>query len=213
MVGVKTNRKTITDKNFAVLASGFGSNLQATIDAVKRGDIKGKLALVVSDRRDAYALTRACKAKIPSVFIDPTIFADRESYGRELIRQLQTADIQYIVLAGFMRILSEHFVKTFHNRIINVHPALLPSFRGSHAIADALAFGVKVTGVTIHLVDDKIDHGPIVSQEAVLIEPRDTLKTLEKKIHAVEHRIYPLAINLLVTGKLQVRGRRVIVKT
>ncbi len=198
-------------KNFAVLASGYGSNLQAIIEAEKKGKIRARLTLVISDRKDAFVLQRAKKAKIPLLFVDPAHFADRESYDCEIIKHLKTAGIDFVVLAGFMRILSPQFIQNFKNKILNVHPALLPAFKGSRAIEDAFHYGVKVTGVTIHLVDEKVDHGPIILQETVVIEQKDTLAKLKKKIHALEHRLYPKAIDLFARGKVSVVGRKVII--
>lgn len=196
---------------FAVFASGFGSNLQVIIDAVKRKKIRAELALVVSDKKDAFALTRARKAKIKTFVLDPKSFSDRESFDREVVRNLREEKIDFVVLAGFMRILSAYFVREYPHKIINIHPALLPAFVGGHAIRDAFEHGVKMTGVTVHFVDEKVDHGAIIAQGTVEILPKDTLKTLEKKIHRLEHTLYPKAIDLLTRGKLTVKGRKVIV--
>jgi phosphoribosylglycinamide formyltransferase 1 len=198
-------------KRYAVLASGFGSNLQALIDAHKRRRIQGELSVVISDRADARALVRARRAGIPSVFVDPLAFPGRELLDREVVRELRKAKAEYVVLAGYMRILSPYFIESFRNRIINVHPALLPAFKGAHAIKDAFVHGVKTTGVTIHFVDEKVDHGAIIAQEPVAVAPRETLKSLERKIHAVEHKLYPKVVDLLLRGKLRLAGRRVVV--
>ncbi len=195
--------------NFAVFASGFGSNLQAIINARERGELKGNIGLVVSDRKDAYALKRAEKANLKTLFIDPKLYANPQSFDREVVIRLKEETIEYIVLAGFMRILSPYFIKTFKNRIINIHPSLLPSFKGTQAIKDALTYGVKVTGVTVHFVDEKIDHGPIIFQKAIAIRPNETVETLEARLHQVEHAIYHKAIDLLVHGRLKVVGRKV----
>lgn len=198
--------------NFAVLASGNGSNLQAIIHAVRSKKIKAKLSLVLSDRADAYALERARKAKIPTAVIIPKNFPDRESFDRMLVEQLRASKIDFVVLAGFMRILSPYFIGSFPNKILNIHPALLPAFKGAHAIKDALAYGVKTTGVTVHFVDEQVDHGAIIAQEPVGILPKDTLEKLERRVHAVEHRIYPKVIASFAAGKLTVRGRAVVVR-
>ena len=198
-------------KRYAVLASGFGSNLQALIDAQRKKKIRGALALVVSDRKGAPALERARKAGIPAVFVDPARFPDRESFDKEIIRHLREARVDHVVLAGFMRILSADFIAAFRNRIVNVHPALLPAFRGAHAIRDAVESGAKLTGVTIHFVDEQVDHGAIIAQEAVKISAKDTLKSLERKIHAVEHKLYPRVVDALLRGKLRIKGRKVII--
>ncbi len=198
--------------NIAVFVSGSGTNLQAIIDAVSGGEIKAKIALLVSDNKDAYALTRAKNANIETLVLNPKGFKKREDYDKEIIKELQKRDIGLIVLAGFMRLVSSHFVRTFKFRIMNIHPALLPSFKGTHAIKDAFEYGVKRTGVTVHFVDDELDHGPIILQEAVNIEEDDTLKTLEEKIHKIEHKLYPEAIRLFVEGKIEIEGRKVRIK-
>lgn len=195
--------------NFAVLASGNGSNLQAIMEAVKKGKIKGCLQLVVSDNADAYALTRAEKAGIASVVIDPKAYSSREAFDEAVIKVLKKDNVQLVVLAGFMRILSPLFIKAFPNRIINVHPALLPAFKGAHAIQDALEYGVQVTGVTVHFVDEQMDHGTIIAQEAVAVDPRDSIDALAQRIHKVEHELYPKVIDLIVRNKLKIAGRKV----
>lgn len=198
--------------NFAVLASGNGSNLQAIIQAVRSKRIKANLALVVSDRADAFALERARKAKIPNAVLNPKNFPDRESFDRMLVEQLNASKIDFVVLAGFMRILSPLFIQSFSQKILNIHPSLLPAFKGAHAIKDAFDYGVKTTGVTVHFVDEKVDHGAIIAQEAVQILAKDTLVKLERKIHSVEHRLYPKVVALFAAGKLALRGRTVIVR-
>ncbi len=195
--------------NFAVLASGNGSNLQAIINAVKAGKIKGRLVLVVSDKKDAFALERARKAKVPTAFVDPKRFSDHASFDRAMVEALRQSSVDFVVLAGFMRILSPYFINAYHHKILNIHPALLPAFKGAHAVQDALEYGAKVTGVTVHFVDEQVDHGAIILQEAVGIHPKDTLEKLEKKIHVVEHKIYPKAIDLFARGKLEIRGRTI----
>ena len=195
--------------NFAVLASGNGSNLEAIIKAVKARKIKASLTVVISDKADAFALVRARKAKIPTVVVNPKDFPDRESFDRELVDHLRRASVDFVVLAGFMRILSAYMIKAYPNKIINVHPALLPAFKGAHAIEDAFELGVKTTGVTVHFVDEQVDHGAIIAQEAVNILPKDTLEKLKKRIHAVEHMIYPKVIGLLAAGKIKIQGRSV----
>jgi phosphoribosylglycinamide formyltransferase-1 len=197
--------------NFAVFVSGYGSNLQAIINAMERGELKGHIGLVVSDRKDAYALKRAEKANLKTLFIDPKHYANPQSFDRQVVIHLKEEKIEYIVLAGFMRILSPYFIKTYRNRIINIHPSLLPSFRGAHAIEEALAYGAKVSGVTVHFVDEKIDHGPIIIQKALAIRPHETKESLESRIHQVEHVIYPKAIDLLIHDRLKVMGRKVTI--
>jgi phosphoribosylglycinamide formyltransferase-1 len=199
--------------NFAVLASGNGSNLQAIIDAKKKGKIKGTLTLVISDKADAKALVRARKAGVKSVlFVNPKDFLSREDYDDELVAILKKEKVGLVVLAGFMRILSPVFIKAFRNKIINIHPALLPAFKGAHAVKDALAYGVKATGVTVHFVDEEVDHGAIIAQGAIEIKPKDTVETLSARIHKIEHVLYPKVIDLFLRGKIKVSGRVVKAK-
>jgi len=195
---------------FAVLISGNGTNLQAIIDAVKAGVITAELSLVISDREDAFGLKRAESVGIKTQVFNPKNYTNPQSVDRDIVANLKQQEIDFVVLAGYMRLLTEFFVKEFPKKILNIHPALLPSFKGVHGIKDAFTYGVKVTGVTVHFVDEKMDHGPIIMQEAVDVEERDTPETLEEKIHAVEHRIYPKAIQLFVAGRLKIlAGRKV----
>ncbi len=198
-------------KNFAVLASGNGSNLQAIIDALEAKKIEGRLAVVISDKADAFALERARKAKVPAVFIDPKQFADRESFDRAVVAELKKSSVDFVVLAGFMRIISQYFLDAYPQRILNIHPSFLPSFKGGRAIQDAFASGAKTTGATVHFVNEVLDGGAIILQEAVTISPDDTLESLEAKIHKVEHVIYPKAIDLFARGKITVRGDKIII--
>lgn len=198
--------------NIAVFVSGNGTNLQAMIDAISRGEIKARIALVVSDNKDAYALARAKKAGIEAFILSPKGFKSREDYDREIIKELKKRNIGLVVLAGFMRLISDYFVKEYKNKILNIHPALLPLFKGTHGIKDAFEYGAKKTGVTIHFVDENLDHGPIVLQEEVSVDENDTLETLEEKIHKVEHRLYPKAVKLFTEGKIKVEGRKVKIK-
>ena len=197
--------------NFAVLASGQGSNLLTIIKAVRSGQIHAHLKLVISDKKDAYALEHARQADIPAVHINPKDFSDRETFDRAVIKSLQEAKIDFIVLAGYMRLLSPYFIQQYSNKILNIHPSLLPSFKGTHGIKEAFEHGVKVTGPTVHFVTEGLDDGPIIIQEAICVEPQDTLESLADKIHQVEHRVYPKAIDLFARGKLKMEGRRVIV--
>jgi len=190
----------------AVLASGNGTNLQALMDDAVVGPW---IVLVVSDRTDAYALERARTGNVEAVFLDPAAHADRAAYDHALRELLESERIDCIALAGFMRIVGPEVVEAFRGRILNVHPALLPSFTGAHAVADALAWGVKVTGVTVHLVDEEVDHGPIVAQEPVAIRTDDDWDSLESRIHRAEHRLLPAAVRALVEGRVKVEGRMV----
>jgi len=195
--------------NIAILVSGSGTNLQAIIEAVKSGRIKAKIVLVVSNNEDAYAITRAQKAGVETFVLSHKKFKTREEYDKVVVKELEKRNVELVALAGFMRLLSDYFVKRYENRIVNVHPALLPAFKGTHGIKDAFGAGAKKTGVTVHFVDNKLDHGPIILQEEVAVDKDDTLETLEDKIHKVEHRIYPEAIRLFAEGKVKIEGRKV----
>ena len=194
---------------FAIFASGYGSNLQVIMEAVKAGQIQAELALVFSHNRKAIALERAQQAGIKTLFLDPKHYAAPQSFERALIIHLKNEGIDFIVLAGYMRLLTPFLVKAYHQKILNIHPSLLPSFKGVQGIKDAFTYGAKVTGVSVHFVDDKMDHGPIILQEAVKITEKDTLSSLEEKIHSLEHKLYPKAIQLFVDGRLKIKGRRV----
>ena len=199
--------------NIAVLVSGNGSNLQALIDAESKGELAGgRITLVISDKPEAYALKRAEKAGIKTSVIEAEKEEKRDEYDKKVIEELEEEKIELVVLAGFMRILSDPFVEKYAGRMMNIHPAILPSFKGAHGIKDAFEHGVKVTGVTVHFVTSELDSGPIILQEKVEIREDDTLDTLEERIHEVEHRLYPEAVRLFVKGKLLVEGRKVKIK-
>lgn len=194
----------------AVFASGSGTNLQAIIDA----DIQTiEIAVVFTNNPDAYAIERAKKHNIQVEIIDHKNYKTREEYEKHIIEALDPYKLNLIVLAGFMRILSTVFVRAYKNKIVNIHPALLPSFPGINAGRRALEYGVKYTGVTVHFVDEGVDTGPIILQSVVEIKDEDTEDTLLEKIHEVEHRIYPKAIELISSGEIEVIGRRVIKKS
>jgi phosphoribosylglycinamide formyltransferase-1 len=195
-----------------VLASGRGSNLQAILDAIEAGRCPARVAVVVSDRAGAPALDRARRAGVKAVHLDPQAHADRVAFDRALLAVLTDHGVELVCLAGYMRILSPGFVAAFHGRILNVHPALLPAFPGLHAQRQALDYGVKVTGATVHLVDEGVDTGPIVLQAAVPLRDDDTEATLSARILVEEHRLYPEAIRLYAEGRLEVAGRRVRIR-
>jgi phosphoribosylglycinamide formyltransferase-1 len=205
----KTNRKVVIMMRFAVFVSGSGTNLQAIIDAVKRKTITAELALVVSDKRKALALKRADEAGIRTRVFYPKDYTNKQSVDRDMVVFLKQERIDFIVLAGYMRLLTPFFIKKFHRKILNVHPSLLPSLKGLRGIKAAFTYGTKVTGVTIHFVDEKMDHGPIIMQEPLKILGNDTLESLEEKIHTLEHRVYPKAIQLFAEGRLKIKGRKV----
>jgi len=196
--------------NIAIFASGSGSNFEAIVKYIRKGEIKNaSVKLLITDKKDAFVRQRAKKFGIKDFFIDPSKFTSRLSYEKRIFKILKSEGIDLIVLAGFMRILSPYLVKKYKNKILNIHPALLPAFKGTEAIRRAFKYGVKITGVTVHFVDEKVDHGPIILQEAIKIKPSDTLQILEQKIHKVEHRLYPLAIKLFIEKKLKIKGRKV----
>jgi len=195
--------------NIAVFASGRGTNFAAIIRAVKKGKIKANLALLVCDNPKAKAISRAKRAGIKIALVVREDFPTKEDFENKIIQHLEEDKIDLIVLAGYMRLLSPELVARYKNKIINIHPALLPSFKGTESIKDAFAYGIKVTGVTVHFVDEKMDHGPIILQAQVLIEEDDTLEFLETKIHKLEHKIYPEAIRLYTEGKLRIEARKV----
>jgi phosphoribosylglycinamide formyltransferase-1 len=191
----------------AVLASGAGTNLQALLD----DPVVGRhVALVVSDREDAGALERARSAGVRAVHLDPRTHPSRASHDLALRDLLAEAGIDVVCLAGYMRILTPPLVRAFWGRMVNVHPSLLPAFPGAHAVAEALAWGVKVTGVTVHLVDEEVDHGPILAQEAVPVLDGDDESSLHHRIQEVEHRLYPATVRLLLDGTLRIEGRRAV---
>jgi len=195
----------------AVLVSGGGTNLQALLDDPA---IAPSIALVVSDRSGVKALDRAATHDIPAVVVDPAGHPDRDAWEAALLAALRDHGVDTIVSAGWMRLLGRAMLEAFPGRVLNVHPALLPSFPGMHGVRDALAYGVKVTGVTVHLVDEGTDTGPIVLQEAVGVRDDDDWDSLEPRIHAVEHRLLPRAVRALLEGRLVVEGRLVrIVET
>ncbi|HAP31440.1 MAG TPA: phosphoribosylglycinamide formyltransferase [Firmicutes bacterium] len=194
--------------DMAVLASGYGSNLQAIVNAVQNGGISGRVAVVISDRKGAYALQRARDSGIEALFIDPREHERRDAYDKAILEILHNRRIHLVILAGFMRLLTASFVQEFKSRIMNIHPSLLPAFPGLDGVKQALAYGVKVSGCTVHFVDEGLDTGPIILQEAVPVCDKDTEESLHARIHKVEHRLYPRAIQLFIEGKLHLEGRR-----
>lgn len=198
-------------KRIAVLASGRGTNLEAILEAVERGDIAGEVALVISDQEEAQALQRAQRRGVKNLYMNPKDYGGREQYDRAIVDQLKEARIDLVALAGFMRLLTPYFVTAFPQQIMNIHPSLLPAFPGLDGVEQAFAYGVKVTGCTVHFVDEGLDTGPVILQEAVPVIQQDTVETLHQRIHSSEHRLYPTAINLFCNDKLKVEGRRCMI--
>ncbi len=203
--------------NVGVLASGNGTNLQSIIDKSEKGELPARVTVVISNRSDAYALKRSEKHSIPSYAVKPKDFSDQIAYEQRMIDILNTHKVELVVLAGFMKILSSHFIKAFKNRIINIHPSLIPSFCGKdfygmkvhQAVID---YGVKITGATVHFVNEEVDAGPIIIQKAVTVEDSDTPETIAQKVHEIEHEILPEAVKLFAEGKLKIIGRRVFIE-
>ena len=200
-----------------VLVSGGGSNLQAIIDNIESGKVSAKIAVIISSAKGVYALERAKKHKIPSQVILPKNYKNKEEYEKELINILKKYDIDLVILAGFVRVLSPFFVKTFENKIMNIHPSLIPAFCGHGYYGEkvhkaVIDYGAKITGVTVHFVDEGADTGPIILQRAVQVKDDDTPQTLAKRVLKEEHKIYPEAIQLYAQGRLELCGRRVLIK-
>jgi phosphoribosylglycinamide formyltransferase-1 len=193
----------------AVLISGSGSNLQAIIDASEKGEIPCTVGIVISNKADAYGLVRAKKHGIPTEVVDHRSFPGREEFDAKLVEILRGSGAELVCLAGFMRVLTPVFVRAFPNRILNIHPALLPSFPGTHGPRQALSYGVRFSGCTVHFLDEGVDTGPVIVQAVVPVYDDDTEETLAARILVQEHRIYPMAIRLFFAGKLHLEGRRV----
>lgn len=202
----------MTDKvtcRLGVLVSGSGTNLQAIIDRIESGDIPATIACVISNKPNAFALTRAKKHGIPVVVHENGGFANRQEYDAATVDILHSYGVNLVILAGFMRILTNSMIDSFPNAIINIHPALLPSFPGLHAQQQALDYGVRYTGCTVHFVDCGTDTGPIIIQSVVPVEQDDTEESLSAKIQKEEHSVFPAAIKLISQGRIKVEGRKV----
>ncbi len=196
--------------SIGVLVSGNGSNFQAIVDAIEAGRIPGaRIACLISNKADAFALERAKRHNIPFVVLNHRDYADRRSYDGALVNLLKANGVQLVVLAGFMRLLSDVMINAFPNAIMNIHPALLPSFPGVDAQKQALEYGVRYTGCSVHFVDCGTDTGPVILQAVVPVLGDDSVESLSQRIHGEEHRIYPEAVRLFCAGRLSVEGRRV----
>jgi phosphoribosylglycinamide formyltransferase 1 len=196
-------------KRLGILISGRGSNFLAIADSIERGKLDAEIAVVLSNHPDAPGLELARKRSLRTAAV-ASQGLDREIFDRQVIAELRGAEVELVCLAGYMRILSGHFIREFHGRILNIHPSLLPAFPGLDAQHQALAHGVKVSGCTVHFVDEGLDSGPIVKQSAVPVLDEDTAESLSARILKEEHRIYPEAIALVLSGRYRVEGRRVI---
>jgi len=193
--------------NLAVLASGNGTNLQSIIDAAKDKTLDAQVVVVISDNPDAHALLRAKDNGIDAVVIERKNFKTKNEYENEIIKVLKEHKTELVCLAGYMRIVGKELLSAFPDRVINIHPALLPSFPGKDAQKQALDYGVKIAGCTVHFVDEKTDHGPIILQAAIEVKENDTVDSLKARILKEEHRIYPEAIALIAKGKIKIDGR------
>ncbi len=195
--------------NIGVLLSGSGTNLQAIIDSIKAGRLDAKISLVVSSRPDAYGIKRAEDANIPTLVMNRDLYKDPQAADKQIVEALKGAGVEYVVMAGYMRKVTPVILDAYPNRVINLHPALLPSFKGAHAIQDAFVAGVKVTGVTVHFANEEYDKGPIIAQRAVSVLEGDTLETLEARIHETEHEIYPEVLQLISQGSIETKNGKV----
>ena len=194
-----------------VLISGSGTNLQAIIDNIAAGKLNASVELVISSRASAYGLKRAEAAGIQTLTISKELYADPMTADEIIASELKRHDVDYVIMAGYMRMVHAPILASFHNRVVNLHPALLPSFKGAHAIQDAYDYGVKVTGVTVHFADESYDCGPIIAQRALPVEEDWDVDTLETHIHEIEHELYPATIQLLAEGRVHVEGRKVVI--
>lgn len=200
----------MSDKlRLGVLISGSGTNLQVIIDESEAGRLDAEVAVVISSRQEARGLDRARKHGIDAVHVDRNAFDSPRAYNAAIRDELKRHGVGLVVMAGYMRLLGEEVLDAFPNRVLNIHPALLPSFPGAHGISDAFDYGVKVAGVTVHFANAVFDEGPIIAQEAVVVAEDDTLASLEAKIHEVEYRIYPAAIQAIAQGRVTIEGRKV----
>ncbi|WP_427340209.1 phosphoribosylglycinamide formyltransferase [Caloranaerobacter sp. DY30410] len=203
--------------NIGVLISGSGTNLQALIDSIDKGYINGKIKVVISNRKDAYGLVRARKNLIEALYINRKEFNSDIEFDLKILDELEKRQVELVVLAGYLKVLSKEFVNHYKNRIINIHPSLIPSFCGKGYYGEkvhraVLEYGVKITGATVHFVDEGADTGPIILQEAVFVDDNDTVDTLREKVLKVEHKLLPMAVKLFCENKLEVIGRKVIIR-
>lgn len=201
------------NSRIAVFASGQGSNFAALVTAQRAGKLgPGRIELLVSDKPEAPVAQRAEEAGIPSLLLRPKDFASRELYEAEIVAELRRRDIGLVVLAGYMRLISPVLLEPYAGRIINIHPSLLPAFAGKDAIGQALDYGVKLTGVTVHFVDGGMDTGPVIAQRSVDVEAGDTPESLAARIHQVEYELYPEVVGAFAAGKVEMQGRKVSIR-
>jgi len=207
----KASRKRREPLKIGVLISGSGTNLQAIIDAIAAGKVNAQIVKVLSSRPDAYGLKRAEEAGIPTVALNRDVYKNAGAANKMIADEMLEAGAEYLVMAGYMRMVGAAVLDAFPDRVVNLHPALLPSFVGAHAIQDAFDAGVKVTGVTVHFANAEYDKGPIIAQKAVPVREGDTVDDLEARIHAVEHKIYPKVVGWLADGRVSIDENRHVV--
>lgn len=200
-----------------VLISGSGTNLQSLIDNIETGNIKGKITVVISNRKDAYGLNRARQKNIDALYIRQKDYESFENFNDAIIDELKKHNVELVVLSGYLKILTSKFIEEYRNRIINIHPSLIPAFcgKGYYGIKvheEVIKYGVKLSGATVHFVDEEADTGPIIIQEAVEVGYEDTAETLQQKVLKIEHKILPLAVKYYCEGKIQISGRKVKIK-
>jgi len=195
----------------AVLASGRGSNFLSILKAIENGDLNARIAVLISDKENALALQKAREAGIPAFYINPKLYTNREAYETEIVKQLQSLHIDLVVLAGYMRLVGKVLLASYPHKIINIHPALLPAFPGLHAQRQAVDYGVKFSGCTVHFVDAGMDTGAIIAQSVVPVNADDTEDMLAERILVEEHKLYPQVLQWLAEGKVYIEGRKVIV--
>ncbi|MHB8482621.1 MAG: phosphoribosylglycinamide formyltransferase [Nitrospiria bacterium] len=194
-----------------ILVSGNGTNLQAIIDAIESKELNAKISVVLSSKKSAFALDRAKRHGLTAVYVDPALFEDKAAYEREMVRHLRGSGAQWVVLAGYMKIITSELLSAYRDHILNIHPSLLPAFTGLQAQAQALQYGVKITGCTVHLVEEGLDSGPVIAQAAVPVLDSDTVESLNKRILEKEHQIYPQVLKWISESRLKVEGRKVTV--
>jgi phosphoribosylglycinamide formyltransferase-1 len=199
-----------------VLISGGGTNLQSIIDNIESGNINGEIKLIISNKKEAYGLIRGKNAGVESIFLDRRSFHSEEEYNLELIRLFKERDIELIILAGYLKVLSREFIQEFTGRIINIHPSLIPSFCGKGYYGEkvhqsVLDYGVKITGATVHFVDEDTDTGPIILQDIVHVDSEDTTRSLKEKVLNIEHKLLVQAVKLYCEGRIKIEGRKVII--
>jgi phosphoribosylglycinamide formyltransferase 1 len=197
--------------NIAVLASGQGTNLQSIIDKIASGYLQATISFVLSDKKDSFALERAKTNKLKTIFLDPKKYKSRDAYDKQIMKYCDKNKVDLVILAGFMRLLSTTFVEQYKHKIINIHPSLLPSFPGLHGYEDAWEYGVKVSGCTVHFVDEGLDTGPIILQKLNPIKEDDTFESFKARGLQIEHETLPEAIKLFSESKLRIKGRKVLI--